>query len=123
MTASRNRARPAETKKHNGNRPAPRVPEPRKPKGIPAAEPKVPPEAEVPPQRSGLYGRAAGALGFVGRLAAGPPQALLQSSPGIGVEMVRIALGRSHVEPGKGDHRFTDEAWQQNPAFRRAMQA
>ena len=123
MTASRDRARPAETKKHNGNRPAPRVPEPRKPKGIPAAEPKVPPEAEVPPQRSGLYGRAAGALGFVGRLAAGPPQALLQSSPGIGVEMVRIALGRSHVEPGKGDHRFTDEAWQQNPAFRRAMQA
>ena len=123
MTASRDRARPAETKKHNGHRPAPRVPEPRKPEGIPAAEPKVPPEPEVSPQRSGLFGRAAGALRFASRLAVGPPQALLQSAPGIDLEVLRIALGRSQVEPGKGDHRFTDEAWQQNPALRRAMQA
>ena len=42
------RARPAETKKRNGHRPASRVPEPRKPEDIPAAEPKVPPAAEVP---------------------------------------------------------------------------
>ena len=124
MTASRDRARPAETKKHNGNRPAPRVPEPRKPEGIPAAEPKVPPEPEVPPQRSGLLrpGRrgAAGSPAGWPRPAAGAAAVLARRSA---VEMLRIALGRSHVEPGKGDHRFTDEAWQQNPAFRRAMQA
>jgi len=122
MTASRDRGRPAETKKHNGNRPAPRVPEPRKPESIPAAEPKVSPEPAVSPQRSGLFGPAAGALRFASRLAVGPPQALLQSTPGIGLEVLRIALGRSQVEPGKGDHRFTDEAWQQNPALRATMQ-
>jgi len=122
MTASRDRGRPAETKKHNGNRPAPRVPEPRKPESIPAAEPKVSPEPAVSPQRSGLFGPAAGALRFASRLAVGPPQAMLQSTPGIGLEVLRIALGRSQVEPGKGDHRFTDEAWQQNPALRATMQ-
>jgi hypothetical protein len=117
MTASRDRARPAETTKHNGHHPARRVPEPRKPQDIPAAEPKV------PPQPSGRFGRAAGALRFAGRLAMGPPQAMMQLTPGASLEMLRIALGKSHVEPGKGDHRFADQAWQQNPAFRRAMQA
>ena len=73
--------------------------------------------------RKGLLGQAAGALRFAGRLAMGPPQAMMQLAPGASLEMLRIALGKSHVEPGKGDHRFADQAWQQNPALRRAMQA
>ena len=73
--------------------------------------------------KKGLAGQAAGALRFAGRLAMGPPQALTQLAPGASLEMLRIALGKSHVEPDKRDHRFVDEAWQRNPAFRRAMQA
>ena len=105
MTASRDRALPAETRKHNGHHPAPRVPEPRKPQDMPAAEPKVPPEPEIPPQRSGLFGRAAGALRFVSRLAAGPAAgACCSPRPASASRLLRIALGRSQVEPGKGDH-------------------
>ena len=75
------------------------------------------------PAKKGLLGQAAGALRFAGRLAMGPPQAMMQLAPGASLEMLRIALGKSHVEPDKRDHRFVDEAWQQNPVFRRAMQA
>ena len=73
--------------------------------------------------KKGLLGQAAGALRFAGRLAMGPPQAMTQLAPGASLEMLRIALGTSHVEPDERDHRFADQAWQQNPAFRRAMQA
>jgi polyhydroxyalkanoate synthase subunit PhaC len=75
------------------------------------------------PARKGLLGRTAGALRFAGRLAMGPPQMMLQSAPGAGLELLRIALGRSQVGPEKGDKRFADQAWQQNPAFRAMMQA
>jgi polyhydroxyalkanoate synthase len=71
----------------------------------------------------GLPGRAAGTLRFAGRLAIGPPQAMLQSAPGAGVEMLRIALGRSEIGPEMGDKRFSDQAWQQNPVLRATMQA
>ena len=37
----------------------------------------------------------------------------------LGGELVRVALGRSEVEPGKGDRRFTDPAWSGNPIFSR----
>ena len=36
---------------------------------------------------------------------------------------MRVAVGRSDVAPARGDRRFTDAAWQQNPVFRRLMQA
>jgi polyhydroxyalkanoate synthase subunit PhaC len=123
MTASRDRAMPAETGKHNGHHPTPRAPEPRKPQDMPAAEPEVPSAPEIPPQRSDLFGRAAGALRSVSRLAAGPPQVMLQSAPGVGLELLRIAIGRSQVGLEKRDKRFADQAWEQNPALRAAMQA
>ena len=123
MTTSRDRAQPAETRKHNGRRPAPRVPEPRKTEDIPAAVLKIPPEPEAQPEQKDLLGRAAGALRFASRLAMGPPQAMLQSAPGAGLELLRIATGGSQVGPEKKDHRFADQAWQQNPALRAAMQA
>ena len=104
MTASRDRALQAETKKHNGHRPAPRVPEPRKPEDIPAAEPKVPAGAggRRPAAEAASSAGPPGALRFASRLTVGPPQALLQSAPGIGLELLRIALGRSQVKPGRG---------------------
>jgi polyhydroxyalkanoate synthase subunit PhaC len=75
------------------------------------------------PARKGLLGRAAGALQFAGRLAMGPPGAMLQSAPSTGLELLRIALGRSQIGPEKKDKRFADQAWQQNPALRATMQA
>src|SRR5579862_4247398 len=36
----------------------------------------------------------------------------------LGVELARIAWGRSDVAPAKGDRRFTDPAWTSNPMFR-----
>ena len=35
----------------------------------------------------------------------------------------RSRIGRSEVEPSKGDRRFKDEAWRGNPAFRRLLQS
>lgn len=41
---------------------------------------------------------------------------------GLGREAVRVAAGRSEVAPAKGDLRFRDPAWQENPVYRRVMQ-
>jgi polyhydroxyalkanoate synthase subunit PhaC len=38
-------------------------------------------------------------------------------------ELVRIAAGRSQVQPSRRDRRFTDPAWAGNPLLRRTMQA
>jgi poly[(R)-3-hydroxyalkanoate] polymerase subunit PhaC len=73
--------------------------------------------------KKGLLDQAAGALRFAGRLAMGPPMAMMQLAPGAWMEMLRIALGQSHIQPEKWDHRFADKAWQQNPALRATMQA
>lgn len=40
----------------------------------------------------------------------------------LGVEAIKVAAGRSNVEPAKGDWRFKDPTWQANPAYRRLMQ-
>ena len=37
-------------------------------------------------------------------------------------EFLSIAAGRSSVEPGRGDRRFTDAQWNENPVLRRLMQ-
>ncbi|HEX2382772.1 MAG TPA: alpha/beta fold hydrolase [Acidimicrobiales bacterium] len=38
-------------------------------------------------------------------------------------ELLRVAVGRSDITPAKGDRRFADATWQQNPLFHRIMQA
>lgn len=47
--------------------------------------------------------------------------------PGVAVaaasELVRVAVGRSEVAPERGDRRFSDATWHQNPVFRRLLQA
>jgi polyhydroxyalkanoate synthase len=40
-----------------------------------------------------------------------------------GTELVRIGLGRSQVEPKRGDGRFRDVAWQSNPVYHRVAQS
>jgi polyhydroxyalkanoate synthase subunit PhaC len=41
----------------------------------------------------------------------------------LGAELVRIGLGRSEVEPKRGDWRFRDETWQNNPVYHRVAQS
>lgn len=41
----------------------------------------------------------------------------------LGREFASIAAGRSERAPGKGDGRFSDPAWQNNPLLKRSMQA
>ena len=38
-------------------------------------------------------------------------------------QLIRVGVGRSDIAPSAGDRRFADKAWQNNPAFRRLMQA
>ena len=38
-------------------------------------------------------------------------------------ELARIAAGRSQLAPERGDNRFADPTWAENPAYRRLMQA
>ena len=71
---------------------------------------------------SGL-GQAAGALRLLGRVALRQPRALLQSWPKVGLQFLQIGLGQSEVAPQKGDKRFADPAWRDNPLFRTTMQA
>ena len=46
----------------------------------------------------------------------------VRRAAGLGREAVRVAIGRSEIAPAKGDLRFRDPAWQDNPAYRRVMQ-
>ncbi len=66
---------------------------------------------------------AVGALRFLGKQAVRTPQALLRDAPDAALELLRIGLGKSEVAPPKGDKRFTDPAWRENPVFRAYMQA
>ena len=50
------------------------------------------------------------------------PQALLRGASGAGRELLRVALGKSEVAPDKGDKRFADPAWRENPVYRAVMQ-
>jgi polyhydroxyalkanoate synthase subunit PhaC len=65
----------------------------------------------------------AGALRFLGQAAMRHPQAVLRTAPDLGQELIKVSLGKSQVAPEKGDKRFADPAWQQNPWFRSTMQS
>jgi polyhydroxyalkanoate synthase len=68
-------------------------------------------------------GQVAGALARLAqRVAVEPGVAAATATDAVG-ELLRVAVGRSAIAPAKGDRRFADHAWQQNPVFRRIMQA
>ena len=48
--------------------------------------------------------------------------ALPRRVAGLGLELSKIAVGRSTVAPDPGDRRFANRAWTENPAFRRLGQ-
>jgi polyhydroxyalkanoate synthase len=115
-----------------------KVPPPRRPAKTPpkapaktpaTAQAKAKAQADEPAARKpgafdilGLR-ETAGALRFLGQVAMRHPRAMLRTVPDLGQELLKISLGRSQVAPEKGDKRFADPAWQQNPLFRATMQS
>ncbi len=63
--------------------------------------------------------QAAGGLAAV----LGQGRAVVREVGRLGVELGRIALGRSVLAPARGDRRFADPAWTTNPALHRIEQA
>ncbi len=51
------------------------------------------------------------------------PQVPLKHGVGLGSELASVLLGRSSLKPDKGDRRFKDPLWSENPAFHRLCQA
>ena len=66
--------------------------------------------------------QAGGVLRFAGRQMVHQPQVLLRGAPGVSRGLLRAVLGKSEVAPDKGDKRFADPAWRDNPVFRAVMQ-
>ncbi|MGZ6589726.1 MAG: hypothetical protein ACXVHX_36370, partial [Solirubrobacteraceae bacterium] len=58
--------------------------------------------------------------GAAGRTIAGlarHPRRAARDASGLGMELARVAAGRSAIGPAKGDRRFGDQAWNGNWAF------
>ncbi len=47
---------------------------------------------------------------------------VVSESAGLAAELARVAAGRSSLEPARGDWRFKDPAWRENPVYRRIGQ-
>ncbi|MGQ0625556.1 MAG: alpha/beta fold hydrolase [Sporichthyaceae bacterium] len=47
---------------------------------------------------------------------------LLGATRELGLELVKVAAGRSEVEPARGDSRFADPTWTEHPGYRRLKQ-
>src|SRR5690348_9042383 len=45
-----------------------------------------------------------------------------QESVGLASELAKVTVGRSSVEPARGDWRFKDPAWRENPVYKRVGQ-
>jgi len=63
------------------------------------------------------------AWGMVLNQATTQPRAVFEAGRKFAVAMTSIWLGSSDVDPGEADARFTDEAWSENPLFRRIGQS
>lgn len=50
------------------------------------------------------------------------PKLVGRAAAGFGAEVGRVIVGRSAVEPAKGDRRFNDPAWKDHPGYHRLMQ-
>jgi polyhydroxyalkanoate synthase subunit PhaC len=50
------------------------------------------------------------------------PQKVLGRTVELGLELAKVGIGRSEVEPHAKDRRFSEEAWARNPLFKRTLQ-
>ncbi len=51
------------------------------------------------------------------------PRAVASTAAKAGGELAKVVTGRSEVAPERGDRRWTDQTWQENPGYKRLMQA
>jgi len=72
------------------------------------------------PLRRLLPGRAA--VKLAAKLTVRPDTVVTRGAQLAG-ELAKVGLGRSALEPAKGDRRFKDDAWRGNPAFKRLLQS
>ena len=76
-------------------------------------------DAALGPVRRWVPGRAGAKL--AAKLALRPDK-IARRSAGLTAELAKIAVGRSEIEAPKRDRRFSDDAWRENPAFKRLLQ-
>jgi polyhydroxyalkanoate synthase subunit PhaC len=87
------------------------------------------PDATTGEAAESVGGGEAVGMPSLGQAASGLAAALSQgttvarAATRLGVDLVRIAWGRSDGAPAKGDRRFTDPAWTLNPVFRMIEQS
>jgi polyhydroxyalkanoate synthase subunit PhaC len=79
------------------------------------------PDAVFGGEDPGIVDGWAVAGAFLRTFTSGPR--LARTSAKLGVELARIAAGRSDVEPAAGDWRFSDATWSENSAFRAMKRA
>ena len=72
------------------------------------------------PLRRLLPGRAA--VKLAAKLTVRPDTVVTRGAQLAG-ELAKVGIGRSALEPAKGDRRFKDDAWRGNPAFKRLLQS
>jgi polyhydroxyalkanoate synthase len=67
--------------------------------------------------------QAAAGLARLARHAAVDPALVLATGLRAGADLADVTIGRSDVQPARGDKRFAHPAWAHNPIYRRLMQA
>jgi len=72
------------------------------------------------PLRRLLPGRAA--VKLAAKLTVRPDTVVTRGAQ-LAAELAKVGIGRSALEPAKGDRRFKDDAWRGNPAFKRLLQS
>jgi len=72
------------------------------------------------PLRRLLPGRAA--VKLAAKLTVRPDTVVTRGAQ-LATELAKVGIGRSALEPAKGDRRFKDDAWRGNPAFKRLLQS
>jgi polyhydroxyalkanoate synthase len=122
--AAKGRRRP-EQENGNGERPAGR-----RANGAGAPDPAgraADPELTSPGVAAADGGEASGPVAIPELLAAGLRAVrhggTVRSSARLTRELARIARGASEIAPERGDWRFRDPTWRENPAYRRLMQS
>ena len=51
------------------------------------------------------------------------PDRVVKRVGGLSTELVRVAAGRGTAAPARGDRRFGDDAWSQNPVYSRLLRS
>jgi polyhydroxyalkanoate synthase len=100
---------------------APRKEQPAAPKGAASSGlDTMLTDATRGPLRRMLPGRAA--VKLAAKLTTRPDTVVTRGAQ-LAAELAKVGLGRSALEPAKGDRRFKDDAWRGNPAFKRLLQS